>query len=51
MGQPWEGEAAHRKLEQLWKDTGARDWRAMWEGKVRAGETEKYLSASLQRAA
>ena len=51
-GQPWEGQRAHEELDALWQEHGSLDaFRKAWDKAVRAGETQQYLPASLQRAA
>ena len=61
-GQPWEGAAARRELNQLWEDhradlneKGRRDpknaFRRAWDRKVREGATQQFLVESVQRRA
>jgi hypothetical protein len=56
-GKPWEGQAAQKKLNQLWKDHGQGQgdplnaFRREWERQVRAGETQRYLPPSVQTRA
>lgn len=58
---PWEGQQAQLELAALWNKhqgdlnaKGKRDplnaFRREWERRVRAGETQKYLAPSLQKA-
>jgi hypothetical protein len=58
---PWEGQAAWLALEDLWEKTitdegvhytdAPNAFRREWEKRVRAGETQIYLPASLKRTA
>ena len=53
-GKPWEGKAAHEKLDALWEEHGrgqadaANAFRREWDRQVRAGETKQYLPPSVQ---
>lgn len=55
-GKKWEGQASHRKLDELWQDSTAglstgdarNAFRRDWDKKVADGTSHEYLVASLQ---